>query len=401
MGAAAVQAALAVAYRGAGTVEFIANAARGLTADDFYFMEMNTRLQVEHPVTEAVTGLDLVEWQLRVAAGERLPFRQEQIQLRGHAIEARVYAEDPANGFRPATGRLWAASFPSGAGVRIDSGVEESTEVGPFYDSLLAKVIAHGATRTDALERLSSALESTRIAGPKTNLAFLMAIANHPDFISGGVTTDFADHRLQLLAGGALDPGIAAPVIESWLQLEAESVSADVPGPWARTDSFELFGQARRSELAVEIDGKAVTAEIGWLPEGPRVESIDGRAPRVLLPDDIVWGGGDAFVLHRGTTMRVGFPDPLARDLRTGASGGDVAAPMHGRIVTLGVAVGNLVEAGDLLFTLEAMKMEHSVTAPNGGEVIRVAIVVGQQVEQGQPAVSIAPEEDGRSAPVE
>jgi biotin carboxyl carrier protein len=151
----------------------------------------------------------------------------------------------------------------------------------------------------------------------------------------------------------------------------------------------------------VEIDGKEVTAEIAWLPDGPRVEKIDGRPPRVQPPDDIIWGGGDAFVLHRGTTMRVGFPDPLARDLRTGASGGDVAAPMHGRIVTLAVAEGSRVEAGDLLFTLEAMKMEHSVTAPIGGEVIRVAIVAGQQVEQGQPAVSIAPEEGGAPTPVE
>jgi 3-methylcrotonyl-CoA carboxylase alpha subunit len=401
MGAAAVQAAAAVGYRGAGTVEFIASAARGLTAESFYFMEMNTRLQVEHPVTEAVTGLDLVEWQLRVAAGEPLPLRQEELQLRGHAIEVRLYAEDPAAGFRPATGRLWAASFPSGAGIRVDSGVEEGTEVSPFYDSMLAKVIAHGATRTEALERLSSALESTRIAGPKTNLAFLTAIANHPDFMTGGVTTDFVDRYIGVLTGSAVEPGIAAPVIESSLQLSAETLSADTPGSWARTDSFEIGGLARRSELAVELDGVSATAAITWLPDGPRVESIDGRPPRVQPPDDIVWGGGDAYVLHRGATLRVSFPDPLARDLRTGAGSGDVTTPMHGRIVTVAVSEGSRVAAGDLLFTLEAMKMEHSVTAPVGGEVGRVSIVAGQQVEQGQPAVSITPRESGRSAPVE
>ena len=152
IGAAAVKAALAVGYRGAGTVEFIASAAKGLRLEDVFFMEMNTRLQVEHPVTEAVTGLDLVEWQLRIAAGEPLPLRQDQLSLRGHAIEARVYAEDPAAGFQPSTGRLWAASFPEGPGIRIDSGVEEGTVVGPFYDSMLAKIIAHGANRPEALD---------------------------------------------------------------------------------------------------------------------------------------------------------------------------------------------------------------------------------------------------------
>lgn len=389
MGAAAVKAAVAVGYRGAGTVEFIANASQGIAKDGFFFMEMNTRLQVEHPVTEAVTGLDLVEWQLRVAAGELLPLRQDELSLRGHAIEARVYAEDPSSGFRPSTGRLWAASFPSGPGVRVDSGVEEGTVVGPFYDSMLAKVIAYGTDRAEALRRLSSAIDAIRIAGPKTNLAFLAAVAAHPSFVAGGVTTDFVDRTLERLAGRQPDPVFAATAIGTWAERRAKSLASGAPGLWARTDGFAIGGIGFRSETTVEIDGEPMLAELAWSAEGPRIAAIGGKAPDHGESAEIIWGNGDAYVLHGGRQLHVVFPDPLARDLQSEASGGDVKAPMHGRVVTVAVSEGASVDKGDLLFTLEAMKMEHSVLAPLAGIVANVAIAPGQQVEQGGGAIFI------------
>jgi 3-methylcrotonyl-CoA carboxylase alpha subunit len=388
LGEAAAKAAAAVGYVGAGTVEFIADASRGLSPDAFFFMEMNTRLQVEHPVTEAVTGLDLVEWQLRVAAGERLPLRQDRITLTGHAVEARLYAEDPAAGFRPSTGRVRAASFPSGPGVRNDSGVEEGSVVGPFYDPMLAKVIAAGADRGEALRRLSQALESVRIAGPKTNLAFLVAIVAHPAFVAGGVDTGFVDREIGRLAGDPPDAAMAAGAIEEWARREMRAAAAGASGPWARTDSLELGGIERRTHVPVEVDGRPLTAELAWTAAGPKVLALDGRAPSAKRVE-VVWAGREAFLLSRGAQTHLVFPDPLARDVDGRGSGGDVKAPMHGRVVTVAVSLGDRVMQGDLLFTLEAMKMEHSVVAPLAGTVAIVAIGPGQQVEQGAAAITI------------
>jgi 3-methylcrotonyl-CoA carboxylase alpha subunit len=395
MGEAAVHTAAAVGYQGAGTVEFIADASRGLRQDAFFFMEMNTRLQVEHPVTEAVTGLDLVEWQLRVAAGEELPLRQEDIALAGHAIEARLYAENPAAGFRPSTGRLWAAQLPSADGVRVDSGVEEGTVVGPHYDAMLAKIIASGTDRAEALERLSAALAKVRIAGPDTNLAFLGAIAEHPEFRSGGVDTGFVERELSRLAGPPADPALAAGAIETWVGAEAQHFAAAAPGPWGRSDGFEVGGLTRRSALVVEIDGEAQLVELEW-SEDPKVVSIAGQLPERIGGTDFVAGEGELFLLRGGRQMRVAFPDPLARDLDAVQSGGDVRAPMNGRIVAVAVREGERVAKGALLFTLEAMKMEHSVLAPIAGTVRGVRITEGAQVDQSGPAVSIEPEEDAR-----
>jgi 3-methylcrotonyl-CoA carboxylase alpha subunit len=203
MGEAAVKAALAVGYRGAGTVEFIADGSEGLSADGFYFMEMNTRLQVEHPVTEAITGLDLVEWQLRVAAGEVLPLGQDGIPRHGYAAEARVYAEDPGRGFVPTTGRIILARYPADMSVRVDAGAQNGSVVGPHYDAMLAKVIAHGKDRKQALDRLAQALKKTRIAGPTTNLPFLQAIIAHREFVAGGVDTSFIDRHIETLSARA------------------------------------------------------------------------------------------------------------------------------------------------------------------------------------------------------
>jgi 3-methylcrotonyl-CoA carboxylase alpha subunit len=392
LGAAAVKAARAVGYRGAGTVEFIAEGAGGNQIGAVFFIEMNTRLQVEHPVTEAITGLDLVEWQLRIAAGEPLPLGQDEIGLAGHAIEARIYAEDPSDGFRPSGGRIWAAAFPEGDGIRVDSGVEPGSVVSPFYDAMLAKLIVSGADRVEALQRLTDALRAVRIAGPKTNLAFLTAIAEHPEFAAGGITTDFADRELAQLAGAPLAPGMAAGAIEAWAAQAALHAAAAAPGPWARCDGFRLGGVSDTSRLAVDIDGRSLVAELAWFADGPRVASLSGE-PAEAEPHadtEIVWAGAEACVLAGGRQLRIAFPDPLARRSEAAASGGEVRAPIHGRVVSVAVAPGDHVAAGDPLFTLEAMKMEHSVTAPIAGLVEAVCIEAGQQVEEGALAVAIA-----------
>ena len=395
MGEAAVRAALAVGYCGAGTVEFIAEAPRGRAPDRFYFMEMNTRLQVEHPVTEAVTGLDLVEWQLRIAAGERLPLTQAAIPLHGHAMEARIYAEDPDSDFRPATGRIWSASFPSPPGIRVDSGVAERTMVGAHYDSLLAKVVAWGEDRNEARHRLAQALADTRIVGPTTNLGFLLGILAHPEFAAGGVDTGLVGRARDDLVGPAPEPGLAAGAILEWLRREAACLAAATPGPWGRSDGFEIGGLPRRSLLPLEINGTPYTAEVAWTESGPELISLGGRRATGDIDAEVFWGGGEAFVVSGGRQIRVAFPDALSTRTRFHAAGGEVRAPMPGRIASIAVAPGQIVARGDVLFTLEAMKMEHSVLAPVAGEVRQVLVTAGAQVEQGAPAISLHATEGG------
>jgi 3-methylcrotonyl-CoA carboxylase alpha subunit len=394
LGEAAVKAAKAVGYQGAGTVEFIAEGGAGLQPDAAFFIEMNTRLQVEHPVTEAITGLDLVEWQLRIASGEMLPLKQAEIAATGHAVEARIYAEDPADGFRPSTGRLWAASFPAGGGIRVDSGVEPGSVVSPQYDALLAKVIAFGHDRDEALRRLAEALERVRIAGPKTNLAFLLRVASHSDFVSGGISAEFADRELEHLVDAGLDPTFAAPAIRAWLARDAARPNGAVPGLWTRSDGFQLGGLTRRSRLEVEIDGKAVTAQLAWTQSGPEIVALGGKPPDDAADAEIIWGEREAFVLSRGRQLHVGFPDPLARQADDAAADGGVPAPLHGRVVAVEVEPGAHVAKGEPLFTIEAMKMEHAVVAPISGTVQAVRIALGTQVEQGAPAILIEPEAD-------
>jgi 3-methylcrotonyl-CoA carboxylase alpha subunit len=386
MGRAAIEAAVAIGYRGAGTVEFIVDAAR---PEEFFFIEMNTRLQVEHPVTEAVTGLDLVEWQLRIAAGEALPLRQDEIRMVGHAIEARLYAEDPAAGFRPSTGQLWAASFPSGPGLRVDSGVEEGAVVSPFYDAMLAKIIASGADRAEALRRLSEALRRVRIAGPKTNLAFLTNLLAHPAFTAGGIDTGLIDRELDELTGPSLTAGFAAGAISAWATKQATKEAARASGPWSRADGLELGGLSRRSLHQVQVDEEAATAEIAWSGDGARAVSLDGEAVMRQESAEIVWATHEAFVLRDGKQLRVAFPDPLERSLDEALAGGEVVAPMPGRVVEVAVAPGLPVRKGDPLFTLEAMKMEHAVTAPLAGIVGAVHVAPGAQVDKGAIAVVI------------
>ena len=392
LGAAAVKAAMAVGYRGAGTVEFVADASKQLSTDSVFFIEMNTRLQVEHPVTEAVTGLDLVEWQLRVAAGEPLPLKQDEIALRGHAIEVRLYAEDPGAEFRPSTGPLVSMSYPSGIGLRVDAGAEQGSIVSPYYDALLGKVIAHGANREEALVRLAGALGRTRIAGPKTNLAFLSAILAAQEFQAGGVDTGFIDQRIEDLVGAPLSHPIAARAISEWIAREAGATAEGVAGPWARLDSFELTRLRRRSSLDLMIEGEPEVAVIEWSARGPTIVSIGGAPPEYQRDAEIVWNDREALVLVGGRQLRVAFPDPSARDHEEGTASGEIVTPMHGRIITIAVAPGARVEKGDPLFSLEAMKMEHGVVAPLAGVVQAVRIAAGRQVEEGVLAVIIEPD---------
>ena len=361
---AAVRAAQAVGYVGAGTVEFIADASEGLRADRIWFMEMNTRLQVEHPVTEAITGQDLVEWQLRVASGERLPLTQDELRIDGHAIEARLYAEDPARGFLPSTGPLTYFRLPSG--VRADSGVEQGGEISPFYDPMIAKLIAHGDTREDAAGRLAEACREVEVWPVRANAYFLANCASHPDFLAARLDTDFINARLDGLIARpspTVSPAAVAALAraESWAPGEAGT-------PWASSGGamgFRLNGPAARMTTAF-VDGLAVEAEIDFEACGPVAMGEPGEA--------ILFEGGAAFSL----TLR-----PKAGAHAGDVSDGSVRSPMPGKIVAIAVAPGVSVTKGAPLVTLEAMKMEHALIAPFDGRVAEVAVTLGDQVSEG------------------
>ena len=398
MGEAAVAAAKAVGYEGAGTVEFIVDGSDGLRVDRFWFMEMNTRLQVEHPVTEAITGIDLVELQFLVAAGRELPFEQEDLSIDGHAVEARLYAEDPDNAFLPSTGRLHALDFANGDGVRIDTGVEEGAEVSPFYDPMIAKVIAHGPTRNDALDRLSAALRETIVAGPRSNLGFLAGLCDHPEFRAGNFDTGFIDRHLD----GLLRPaqGRKAAIALGAMRLverEAERVareavlrSNEVASPWNATDGFQL-GPARVVDMPVTADGDEVRIELSWADDG-LAASFFGEAPD--WHDDIraatvVDGPDGTYVLNGGRQIFVKPTDPAAHEDEIEAEG-RVVSPMHGKLIATYVEPGQAVAKGDRLFIIEAMKMEHAVAAPCDAVVAEVLAAAGDQVDEGAAIVVFA-----------
>ncbi len=396
MGRAAVEAARAVGYVGAGTVEFIADAREGLKPDRFYFMEMNTRLQVEHPVTEAITGLDLVEWQFRVAAGEPLPVRQEDIRLDGHAVEARLYAEDPERGFLPSTGTLHALRLPDGEGIRVDAGVRAGDAVTPYYDPMIAKVIAHGATREAALDRLATALDETAVAGPQTNLAFLTALAKAPEFRAGRFDTGFIDRNLAALTA-APGPDIAALAAAVRRLTEPSSSGASRrSGPWDARDGFQLVGR-RQITVPIVVDGERMDAVLRFEGGGVAIvfpQLTSGLAIRAAdAAVEIVDADGGAIVLKHGRQTRVRLHDPFAVDLEHLETGGLVTAPMHGKVVAVFVAPGERVEKGQRLAVVEAMKMEHALVAPVSGEVVEVAAEPGAQVAEGAPLVHIRTEE--------
>jgi 3-methylcrotonyl-CoA carboxylase alpha subunit len=395
MGKAAVEAARAVGYVGAGTVEFIADGSRGLRPDGFFFMEMNTRLQVEHPVTEAITGLDLVELQLRVAAGESLPFAQGDLAIQGHAVEARLYAEDPERGFLPSTGRLWALRLPDGEGIRVDSGVEEGSVVTPFYDPMIAKVIAHGATRDEALDRLSAALAATVVAGPRSNAAFLRRLADAPGFRAGDFDTGFIDRNLEAL-GAVHRPVDTAAVAAGALALvgaerarlvAAAGTPAGWTSPWDAGDGFQLAGP-RRDVLALVVEGERLDVAVSWDADGPAVDQ-DGSLPEGEHEAAIVTTEEGLIVLAGGRQAAVALFDPLSQSADDAEGGGVVKAPMHGKVVAIFVDAGQEVEKGQRLAIVEAMKMEHALVAPRAGTVVEVAVAAGQQVAEGARLVVI------------
>jgi 3-methylcrotonyl-CoA carboxylase alpha subunit len=389
MGQAALEAARAVDYVGAGTVEFIAAGDQALTPESFWFMEMNTRLQVEHPVTEAITGLDLVAWQFKVAAGEPLPASQDDLRIEGHAIEARLYAEDPAAGFLPSTGRLHALRLPEA--VRVDTGLRAGDVVGPHYDPLIAKLIAHGPTRAEAIARLRQALEATRVAGPRTNLAFLRRLTASEAVQAGRYDTALIERQRDRLAEfpSDIDPACIGLGVLALLASEPQPMEGSAASPWDCADGFQL-GAPRRQPWPLRIDGRRDEVTLVWPDPGargpPEVRYRGKACPTHGAEDrmiEVVPTGCGILVLHGGRQISLQAPDPAQADSARMAQAGDVTAPMHGRIVAVHVAPGDSVTRGQRLGTIEAMKMEHTLTAPADGTVRAVTAEPGLQVAEG------------------
>jgi len=407
MGEAAVRCAQAIGYVGAGTVEFIVDVAQGLTPESFYFMEMNTRLQVEHPVTEFVTGLDLVEWQIRVARGEPLPLRQDELRLRGHAIEARLYAEDPDNGFLPSIGLLDRLQFPAAApGVRIDSGVEQGNAISLHYDPMIAKIIVHADERSTAIDHLLGALDATVVSGPKTNRAFLARLADHPRFRSGDVDTGLIEAHMGELGPPRDVPERIVALAALALTTPPEPiVSAD---PWTALGPWRMNLPARRhvdlvlpdgtaASISLTADNALVTVEgLGsplrvkgqWRSDTRFDLDCEGELVRgtvlVRSHELEVRAWGRSFIMRRGD---VADDRPEAA-----ASDGAIIAPMPGKVLAVFVRDGESVAAGDRILLLEAMKMEHRLSAPLAGTVAALAVKEGDQVIEGTVLAEIRPD---------
>jgi 3-methylcrotonyl-CoA carboxylase alpha subunit len=422
MGAAAVAAAKAVNYVGAGTVEFIVEQ----TAYDqpesmrFYFMEMNTRLQVEHPVTEAITGLDLVEWQLRVASGEPLPLRQDQLRIQGHAIEARICAENPDNNFLPATGTLQVYRKPQarsferanmadvGVAVRIDDGVREGDTISPFYDSMVAKLIVHGDTREQALARLDTALAQTHIVGLSTNVQFLRHVVRSPAFAQAQLDTALIQREAAVLFQQetvGLPAAVAAVVAHT---LHAEK-ALQGPDPFSRRDGWQSHGVAQRrfefvwqdeprsarlgyghdGALSLSLEGPApVAGDLRFVADGAGLWVQWGEAPRLFSQLD--WQGETAHLFTPQGATRITVLDPLAHAGETAQEGGRLTAPMPGKVVSFAVQAGDAVKAGQPLAVMEAMKMEHTIAAPHDGTVVELLYAPGDQVADGAELLKLA-----------
>ena len=411
LGESATTAARAADYVGAGTVEFIVDVSRGLDGAPFYFMEVNTRLQVEHPVTEFVTGQDLVEWQIRVASGERLPRRQEKLGLSGHAVEARLYAEDPARGFLPSAGRLERLVLPESRGpVRVDTGFGEGDTVTIHYDPMIAKIIAHGADRASAIANLRAALTRIDIAGPATNLSFLAAIIDHPSFKAGDVDTGLIE-RLGDSIGRLSDVDrnelLACGVVASLLRAAATGLVAGDPySPWGERNGWGIAGP-RADMLALTVGGTLVQVRLRYGGAGRYSVMFDGTTIEVsdcrLIGDEltavlgatatevrvfeageetIVTRGGRSIAFHRRSVVEAGGVGP-------GASG-VVTAPMPGKVVKVRVKKGTIVKRGDPVVVLEAMKMEQTLAAPRDGRVSETPCNEGDMVAEGAALIVIS-----------
>jgi 3-methylcrotonyl-CoA carboxylase alpha subunit len=412
MGEAAVAAAKAVNYVGAGTVEFIVEQ----TAYDkpesmkFYFMEMNTRLQVEHPVTEAITGLDLVEWQLRVASGQPLPLQQSDLRIHGHAIEARICAENPDNNFLPATGTLSVYRKPvcssfAISDIRVDDGVREGDSISPFYDSMVAKLIVHGDTREQALARLDEALSQTRIVGLTTNVQFLRHIIRTDSFATAKLDTALIQREDKALFGQeAVGLSLAAAsVVANTLHTEQSQVGND---PFSQRDGWRAYGVATRTfgfdfhgasytavlsylhdgglQLLVGEGDDAVSAPLVWRAEGDALHvSFAGQTARVQVFVENQAHEDVAHVFAPQGATRITVVDALAHAGDTQEAGGRLTAPMPGKVVSFAVKAGDKVKAGQALAVMEAMKMEHTIAAPADGEVLELLYAPGDQVTEG------------------
>jgi 3-methylcrotonyl-CoA carboxylase alpha subunit len=402
MGAAAIEAARTIGYRGAGTIEFIADGSKGLRADGFWFMEMNTRLQVEHPVSEAITGLDFVELQLRVASGEPLPFAQDDLKINGHAFEARLYAEDASQGFLPAVGKLEHLRFPDGeafekAAVRIDSGARSGDTITPWYDPMIAKIIVHGENREDTLRKLTDALTSTEIAGTVTNLTFLTALSRHEGFAKGEVDTGLIGRDLDQLIEPQPTPQFGSTV--------AAMVLSGLLDPPESSDPFDLLRGFRiwgNSSLQIALVHEATKENVALKIDGPFIETESGKRFQITRNADEITvdeeGHRKSFRMFRqrdtvhlfidGQCFSWSRLDPSIQAGGKEHGGDDVAAPMPGLVAKVFVEKGQLVHKGDALLILEAMKMEHLLSAPRDGTVAELNVTSGQQVSHGDLLVS-------------
>jgi 3-methylcrotonyl-CoA carboxylase alpha subunit len=407
MGAAAVAAAKAIGYTGAGTVEFIAE-----QEGRFYFMEMNTRLQVEHPVTEMITGLDLVEWQLRVACGEPLPLKQDEIKFSGHAIEARLYAEDPAREFLPSTGKLAHLAFPAeSAELRLDAGVETGDEITPWYDPMIAKLIVRGADRAGALARLQAALAGVEIAGVASNVEFLRRVVASRAFATGELDTGLIErNRAELFAASGAPPDeVLAAAAFAELAEEEQAArdrarrSGDPYSPWHSVDGWRLNAESHHDFVFVEggaqhpvrlkflesglrlaLNGKDLALAGERLPDGALLIRLDGR----VLKARAVRDERDWHVFCEGAYRRLSLKAELT-GIDPEASHGTLTAPMPGRIVKLMARPGAKVSKGEPLLILEAMKMEHTISAPADGVVGEIHYALGEQVLEGAELIRL------------
>ena len=419
MGQAAVAAARAVNYVGAGTVEFIVEATPSVLPHGpcgvgaFYFMEMNTRLQVEHPVTEAITGLDLVEWQLRVACGEPLPLRQDQLHIQGHAIEARICAENPDNNFLPATGRLLTMGLPehssftrADCAVRVDAGVREGDAISPFYDSMVAKLIVHGATREEALSRMDAALAQTHIAGLTTNVQFLRHVIHTPSFATAQLDTALIPREAKQLFGQGKISVAWAGACAVAQQLQDESQAYADFDPWNAKDSWKSHGHSicnfhfefhgtnhvaawtnQRNALAtLECGGQTGALQVQSLPNG----ALDIRWGDERKTVHVYRHGDVAHIFMQHGACQVICIDPLAHAGEAHAEAGRLTAPMPGKVLSFAVKAGEVVRRGQTLAVMEAMKMEHTIAAPADGTVLELLFAPGDQVTEGAELLSLA-----------
>ena len=403
MGTAAVEAARAVGYTGAGTVEFIVDAER---PSDFFFLEMNTRLQVEHPVTEMVTGLDLVELQVRVAAGERLPLTQDDVRLTGHAIEARLYAEDPARGFLPQTGTVLGLREPTGPGVRVDSSLAVGSVVGTDYDPMLAKVVAHGPDRETARARLVGALGHTAVLGVPTNTAFLRALLTDPDVVAGRLDTGLIERRGEALTAAEPVPPAVYAAAALALLVEAEPAGSvvdrwDVPDGWRLGEPAWTVRrlQAPGGEpVTVRVRGRSTAAEVRVGDDDPVPASAVRDGDRLSVTLDgvtsryaVVHAGGQVWLAADGQVIALREHERLHAAAEGAAGDGAVTAPMPGTVTLVQTAVGDRVDAGAPLLVVEAMKMEHVLTAPLAGTVTELGVTAGQQVRLDERVAVVTP----------